>query len=140
MPKNHTETFKFNTGDPVFAEQERHLNSIPEAEWQRLYQLYKAIPRSGNGSEFMDSEPFRDLHTSLYDLKLIFDFDWTGWETGWKNINDKTFDFAGCSLLELSMYLTAIFRADRFCDGEIECRFKDGTLGKIFNALNQIHC
>ena len=83
----------------------------------------------------MSSDTFDELHKMIYGLKLIFNFNWMGWYSGWKNINNTSFDYSNISLLDLSMYLTAIFRADRFNDGTIVLSFRNGTLDKIFNIL-----
>ena len=57
------------------------------------------------------------------------------WHSGSKKVNDPNFDYSNSSLLEISMYLTAIFRADRFNDGFIALNFINGILDKIFKTL-----
>ena len=57
------------------------------------------------------------------------------WHSGWKNIHDNSFDYSGSSMLQLSMYLTAIFRADRFDDISIKESVDSGTLDRIFKAM-----
>ncbi len=126
---------KFNPKDPVFNEQEKYLKTIPKEDIQKLARLFNNLKGQSNEDKFMSSETFQELHKMLYDLKVIFSFDWMAWHAGWKNINDMTFDYSDCSLLDISMYLTAIFRADRFSDGTIEQNFTNGTLDKIFNTL-----
>jgi hypothetical protein len=126
---------KFNPNDPVFNKQQQYLNTIPKEEFKKLIQLFDTVKERGNGGKFMSSETFQELHQKLYDMKLVFDFKWMAWHKGWKNINDTSFDFSGCSLLDISMYFTAIFRADRFSDGTIEENFSNGTLDKIFKVL-----
>lgn len=133
--KEELEAAKFNPNDPVFKKQEHYLNSIPKEDFQKLVHLFDNLKKHGYSDKFMNSDTFRELHKLLYDLKLIFSFDWMAWHEGWKNINDTSFDYSGCSLLDTSMYLTAIFRADRFSDGTIEQNFRNGTLDKIFNTL-----
>lgn len=126
---------KFNSHDPVFKEQAQYLTSIPKEDFQHLIQLFDASKKHSNGDKLMRSETFQELHQKLYDMKLIFDFNWGAWHKGWKNINDNSFDYSNCSLLDISMYLTAIFRADRFSEGTIEQNFKNGTLEKLFKRL-----
>ena len=133
--KEKMDAAKFNPHDPVFAEQEKYLNSIPKEDFQKLVQLFDTLKRHGCGQEFMINDTFKELHQMVYDLKIIFSFDWGSWHKGWKNINDKNFNYSGCSLLEASMYLTAIFRADRFMEATIEQKFSDGTIEKIFERL-----
>lgn len=133
--KEKFDAAKFNPNDPVFKKQEQYLNSMPKKDFQKLIQLFDILKQKGYGDKFMSSTIFHELHEMLYDLKLIFDFKWMAWHEGWKNINDTNFDYTGISLLDISMYLTAIFRSDRFSDVTIKQNFKNGTLDKIFNAL-----
>jgi hypothetical protein len=133
--KEKFDAAKFNPNDPVFGEQQQYLSSIPKEDFQKLLQLYDTLEQHGYDNDFMLMDAFREVHESLYTIKLIFNFNWMAWHQGWKNINDAGFDYSDSSLLDISMYLTAIFRADRFSDGTIEHNFKNGTLDKVFNAL-----
>jgi len=126
---------KFNPNDPVFKEQEKYIKTIPREDFQKLVQLFDNLKEQGYSNKFLSSEAFKELHEMLYDMKLIFNFKWMAWHEGWKNINDTNVDYSGCSLLDASLYLTAIFRADRFSDGTIEQNFKNGAFDKIFNTL-----
>ena len=69
--------------------------------------------------------------------KTIFPFKWMSWTVGTLNLNNKDYDFKGCSLLELSMFLTAIFRADKFNPGTKEEMFRKGTFDKILIRLKE---
>ncbi len=129
---------KFNPHDPVFKEKEKHLNAIPKAEFIKMVELFSRLKQQDNNDNFMGSKIFGELHSLLYNLKLIFDFKWMNWHSGWKTINNPNADYSTCSLLEISMYLTAIFRADRFSDGTIEEHFNNGTLQKIFDRIENI--
>ncbi len=133
--KKELDAATFNPNDPVFHEQEQYLNSIAKEDFQKIVQLFDTLKRDEYNDEFMCTNTFQDLHKMMYALKLIFSFDWMAWHQGWKNINDKNFDYSRCSLLDTSMYLTAIFRADRFNKGTIEQKCKDGTLENIFDRL-----
>lgn len=133
--KEEFDAAKFNSNDPVFNDQENYLKSIPKHEFQKLVGLFDNLKSQGESDKFMSSETFQEFHKMLYDMKLIFDFKWMAWHEGWKNINDTNYDFSGCSLLDTSMYLTAIFRAERFSDGTIEQNFRNNTLDKIIDRL-----
>jgi hypothetical protein len=100
-----------------------------------LFLLYDQLKENGYETGFMSIETFTELHHLIYELKLIFNFNWMAWHNGWENINNTNFDYSKSSLLELSMYLTAIFRADRFSDRTIEMNFTNGTLDKMFDGL-----
>lgn len=133
--KEEFDAAKFNPNDPVFNEQENYLNSIPNKDFEKLIGLFDNLKEQGYGNKIMSNKTFQELHKMIYDLKLIFSFNWMAWHEGWKKINDVNSDYSGCSLLDTSMYLTAIFRADRFSDGTIEQNFRNGTLDKIFDRL-----
>ncbi|HAD33646.1 MAG TPA: hypothetical protein DCF44_03985 [Chitinophagaceae bacterium] len=133
--KEEFDAAKFNLNDPVFAEQENYLKSIPKNQIQNLVILFDKLKLQDDRENIMRNEIFNELHAMLYDLKLIFSFNWMAWHEGWKNIFDINYDYSGCSLLKTSMYLTTIFRADRFRDGTLEQNFKNGTLDKIFENL-----
>jgi predicted nucleotidyltransferase len=119
----------------VFEKQKQHLDNVSKKDLDKLFQLYNELKAKGYDRTFMRGETFNKLHTMLYELKLIFNFDWMEWKSKWKNINDTSFDFTQCNLVDLSKYLTAIFRADRFSDGTIEQNFRNGTLDKIFQSF-----
>jgi hypothetical protein len=136
--KEAFEAARFNPNDPIFAKQEAYLNSIPMESFRSIVQLFDTIEKEMLEKELEDCKAFQQLHKLLYELKLIFDFKWMTWHHGWENLNDTSFDFSNCSLLDLSMYLTAIFRSDRFNDGVIEEHFRNGVLKKIVNRLSTV--
>jgi len=133
--KEEYDAAKLEPNDPVFKDQEQYLNSIPNEDFQTLVQLFDKVKEQGYGDKFMSSDTFHSFHKMLYDLKFIFNFNWIAWHSGWRNITNSSFEYSTSSLLDLSMYLTAIFRADRFSDGTIEQNFRNGTLDKIFGML-----
>ncbi len=86
----------------------------------------------------MEVKIMRFFTKKLYDLKIIFSFNWMSWDTGRKNIEDINFNYTRCSLLEITMYITTIFREDRFSDGHIKSKLENGTLDKIFGSLKNL--
>lgn len=121
------------TGDPDLTTQEKYLSSIPHADLQALVELFDQAKEQGK--VFTESEEFHRLHKLLYDMQIIFNFDWMEWQKGQQEIKDSISDLSTCSILEFSMYLTAIFRAERFHEGSIEANYRNGTLNKLFNGL-----
>ena len=126
---------KFNPHDPVFDRQAEYLGSIPKEDFAKLIRKFDNFKLQGDTDKLIDNRTFVELRTMLYGLKLIFDFKWMNWHSGWKNIHDNSFDYSGSSMLQLSMYLTAIFRADRFDDISIKESVDSGTLDRIFKAM-----
>jgi hypothetical protein len=55
-----------------------------------------------------------------------------------KALHNPNADFSVCSLLQLSMYLTLIFRSDRFSDGTIQQCLGNGVPDKIMTKLEQL--
>jgi len=135
MSKEHPEDRKFNYNDPVFEKQRQYLNRISREDLNKLFEIYEQLKAIGYDHEFMNGKHFHKLHKLIYDLKIIFDFKWATWDDGWKDIYNSNYDYSESSLLELSMYLTTIFRADRFSEGTIEENFRNGTLDKIFERM-----
>ncbi len=135
--KNEFDAAKFNPNDPVFEKQKIYLDTITKEDRQNLIDLYETVKGQSSKENFMKAETFSSFHEKIYEMKLVFNFNWMSWDTGKKNIMDTNFDFSNCSLLDISMYLTTIFRADRFSDGTIEENFRNGTLEKIFNTLRE---
>lgn len=47
-------------------------------------------------------------------------------------------DYSKCSLLDLSMLITAIFRSDRFDDVSIKEFEENGVMDKLFIRMQQV--
>ena len=135
--KEQYDAGKFNSADPALFKQEIYLNTIVGESLNKLLLLYNSVRTDADASQPFRSNSFTEFHKNLYELKMIFDYPWMKWRKGWKNIQNKDYDYSGCSLLELSMYLTAIFRSDRFNEGEIELNLENGTIDKIMQSIKQ---
>ncbi len=133
--KQEFDAAKFNPNDPVLEKQKIYLDTVSKEDFESLALLYNSVKQQTGLKDFKSARYYLELNEKLYEMKLIFNFNWMSWDTGKKNIMDTNFDFSNCSLLDLSMYLTTIFRADRFSDGTIEENFRNGTLDKIFNSV-----
>jgi hypothetical protein len=136
MNREAYETAMNNLNLPIFKAQEKHLQSIPKEQLQKFRQLLDTVTNDIS-SEHNDEPAVYAIQNMVYELKLIFDFNWVAWKKGRKNLNDLDFEYSDCSLLELSMYLTVIFRADRFMEGTVDRYFANGILPKILKALDE---
>jgi hypothetical protein len=123
----------FNSNAPELKEQESYLEKVCDEEWENLIELFKAVERKG-----IKSEEFQLLHQMLYDLRLVFSFDWIHWYKGQKAIQNASLDLTSASLLDLSMYLTLICRSDHFDDISIRNAFERSVFSKIFERLNEL--
>lgn len=86
------------------------------------------------------NDNFQKFHKAISDLKLIFPFDWMSWYEGEKNLYNKNFDYSRCSLLELTMYITCIFRSNKFKPGTLEEAYNTQVLEKIFEIIKLNIC
>ena len=137
--KKELEASKFDANDPALKVQEEYLSSLTFDNLEPLFKLYNKLKSVGYKVDSAHSALFEKFHSMLYDIKLVFSFDWMNWKEWSKNLNNNNYDFTQCTLLQLSMYITAIFRGDRFSDGLINSMFKNGVMDKIFVSLNQIY-
>ncbi len=128
---------KFNPNDPALDKQEKYLATLSKDRLDRLIKLFESMKKEADEKSIMNNRFFSEFHKMLYDLELIFSFNWMAWHEGWKEIHDTKTDYSKCSLLKISMYLTAIFRAERFCDGVIDENFRNRTLDKVFERLRE---
>jgi hypothetical protein len=128
----------FNPNDPALDKQAQYLTTLSSKDFEPLIKYYDALKADGYTDLNTDNPHFSALHKNLYDLKLVFDFPWMNWKNGKRNISNQNFDYTNASLLELSMYFTTIFRADRFNDGTIEGCFRNVCLDKIFERLRSV--
>jgi hypothetical protein len=124
---------QFDTADPVLQRQEGYLETIATEEWVDLVELYKEVQREG-----LQSDSFHAFHQKLYEQKIIFAFKWQKWTEGMKALQDSNVDLSNSSLLQLSMYLTLIFRADRFNNGITQQCLRNGVLDKLIKRLEEI--
>ena len=124
---------QFDPNDSVFEKQEQYLETIATEEWVDLVELFKEVKREG-----MQSDSFHAFHQKLYEQKIIFAFKWHKWYAGHKDLQDAAVDFSSCSLLQFSMYLTAIFRADHFNEGTIQQFLNSGVLDKLMRRVEEM--
>lgn len=118
---------------PVFRQQKAYLEIIATEEWENLLGLYREVQREG-----LTGEEFQQFHQMLYQLKVIFNFAWKRWGQGRKALKEDTVEYKGLTLLQISMYLTIIFREDRFSDCALTHYFKSGIMTKLFDQLEEI--
>jgi len=121
--------------DPLFAGQAARLQALPADVFRELAALYARVVAEGD--PHLMGENFHTLHGLVYRQKLVFDFRWASWEAGKRAVNDPDFDYSRCTLLECSMFLTLLFRGDRFNEGLLAEHHRRGTLRKLFHQLTR---
>jgi hypothetical protein len=98
-----------------------------------LVELYEEAKREG-----LQSDGFHAFHQKLYEQRIILAFLWQKWVEGISALQDPAADFPQSSLLQLSMYLTLIFRTDRFADGTIQQCLANGVPDKLIKRVEEI--
>lgn len=124
--------------DPNFQIQESHLKTISKDDWCNLINSFYKHQEEFEISNNFENNHLSELYDSISKLELVFVFDWMRWEEGMKNLSSDDFNCSSASLLEISMFLTAIFRSDRFDEGVIDFCFYSGKMEKIFNRLKEL--
>lgn len=129
--------------------------SFSKADWKPLIGL---IPKIEENQLFYENEKRKideksltftacyepgntitQLIETVYDMPIIIDFDWPGWDEGRKMLRDQNFDFNTIDIPEKCKLITAIVRNDRFCDGALFYTFKSGLMLKILKSIeNQL--
>ena len=130
------EDYRLDLKGPRFETQRAHLASLPATTIQHLVALFEKTASGGTpDQDFTDREGFLALHQALYDNGIIFVFNWSSWQAGKDRLQNPNYDLRTATLTELSMFLTALVRANRFSEGTLDHFFENGVLQKIFSAL-----
>jgi hypothetical protein len=123
-----------------------HLEALKKntaEQWQALDELLEMIKGIGKitfVNEFQAGPAEADILISriyhlLYDLKIVYPFDWSHWDEGSWLHKAPGLDYNRLDLLTLSKLITAIVRSDRFNGGNWISHFEDGTMQKMLEAL-----
>jgi hypothetical protein len=128
---------QFHSKDPVFATQAQHLQQLKPEQWQLLFESYRQFSQSGIRFNIRQAPGFRVFEQYLRQFGILFEFHWQAWHQGWINIRNIRYPFSRASLLELSMYLSAIFGSEPFDEGTVEFYANNKTLEHILNAIEE---
>lgn len=82
-------------------------------------------------------EEVSDFVRAFHDYRIVFPFDWSGWDEGREMIEWD--DYSGVDMLTLRKLLTAIIRNDRFCEGALQDALEDGIIQRIVVAMKAIY-
>jgi len=129
----------------------RNYSKITQEDWNSLVELIPIIERTENFGEFIEPTKMSDnfyiykgFKTSrivdeffhrTYQNNFIYDFDWMQWKEGKELIENPKTNFSLFDLPTLSKMIIAIIRGDKYCDGFLIGKFKDGTILKILKAV-----
>ena len=143
-------TMTYATRDPTDDDIESRLVAVPADGWTRLWE---AVDDLGDGSDLMRwagggqdgttmatgdgaplgqmpyvvySEPVNRVVGQLYDLGLVVSFNWPDWDGARRYQGGEGLTEA--PVADAVRLITAVVRADRFCDGTIGVAIEEGTL------------
>lgn len=125
---------QFHAKDPVFAQQILKLQQLKPDQWQLLFESYWQFSNAGIRFNIRKAPGFRIFEQYLRQFGVLFDFKWQVWHQGWNNIRNIRFPYSRSTLLELSMYLSAIFLSEPYDEGTVEFYFNNKTLERILEA------
>src|SRR5262245_61567804 len=111
---------QFDKHARLFKKHQQHLESIAAEDWENLIELHKVLEKEG-----IDGEAFGELQQMLYDLGVIFSFDWMK-SYSEELIHKNAINFSSCNLFQLSVYITIIFLPDRFNSFIVKRYFENG--------------
>lgn len=130
-----------------------HLKTITSKQWNNLFQFIPEIKQSKNFGyltpskkkdkniiefpSYVQTDVVSRFKKTIYDLGLIFSFDWPAWEEGRKILNSTSPDFEKLSIITLCKLITVIVRSNRFCDGTLIMNFKNGITTNILEAIKK---
>ncbi len=129
------------------------INAYTLSDWKPLLDLIHRIERQISFSQRRDKvrsennsiimplsveapivDEFREI---VYQIPIMIDFDWSGWDEGRKMASDENFDYDTIDIPTKCKLITVIVRKDRFCDGALAAAFQKGTILKILKSIER---
>jgi hypothetical protein len=129
------EAHQFHAKDPVFDQQRKRLAAITPDQWQLIFESFRQFSQCGIRFNIRKAPGFRVFEQYLRQYGVLFDFRWQAWHAGWNQIRNIRFPYSRSSLLDLSMYLSAIFLSEPYDEGTVEFYFNNKTLERIMQAM-----
>jgi len=84
------------------------------------------------------SDKVNEFISLLYNTGIVIRFDWIKWSEEGKNILSDPKLLNNADLLEIRKIFTIIIRRERFCEGALLQKIKDGTVSRLLERLNAI--
>lgn len=128
----------------------KHLETITLNEWNTLFSL---IPEIEHTEVFGTLEGGKELEDGSYSfpywaesgivikvdkainrLDILPVYDWMKWDEG-RALLSSDIDFKSLDIITICKLLTAIYRLDRFSDGNVINTFKEGIMLRLLMAL-----
>jgi len=108
------------------------LTLISKSDWA---DLFKHLPGLRAAKDKELNKAIDGLVEQAYYMQLIVNFDWTKWTEGKALLNTPDTDYSALDAATLCKLLTVVVRGDRFTEGSLKARVKEGILEKIVEGL-----
>lgn len=132
---------------------DKYIAQITAEQWQQLFKLIPTIARTKNFGKMSPIKKTEEGYFTfpymqsakivsrfeyvVYEIGIIFSFDWGSWEKGKKLARNPKTDYNKLDIKTLCMLITAIVRNDRYCEGALVGAFERGIILKILKALKE---
>ncbi len=129
------------------------INAIRKEDWQPLFDLIDVCESISKFEVVVEEESEEDdviylsrdseiavvsqFRNMVYDLEIIIDFNWGGWDEGRKIARTENFDFDTIDIPTKCKLITAIVRNDRFCTGALAGQFDTGLIQQIVKSIRR---
>lgn len=132
------------------------INSLSKEDWQPLLSLISEIEKTTKFGEWSDKgkgdgtleSPYlmpyhietpivREFVSIAYKIPIMIVFSWMEWAELETFLKDKSFNFDSIDIPTKCKIITAIIRADRFCDGATSGEFESGVVLKILKSIER---
>ena len=118
------------------------INDYPKGKWADLLALISVLQKMNaqhHPSEFNAYHQVALRFDSIvHAMPIVVIFDWSSWLTQMKHKHGddmNEWNFNALDLTELRQLITAIVRANRFCENLIESEMSAGRITKILQAI-----
>ncbi|MCX6233450.1 MAG: DUF6508 domain-containing protein [Bacteroidetes bacterium] len=129
---------------------EQHLKSIPESDWEKMFNLISVIQATEKFGTPVEAKQINDGYWQMpysipskvvsnffdivHEIRIVVPFNWIEWAEG-REAMRANFNYDDVSVSFLCKLITAIVRNDRFCEGVLEHAFEDRIIERILIAL-----
>ncbi len=117
------------------------LNLIPKIEQAKSFgeSVGGGMDKDGvyHIPNWSSAEIVYEFQKIVYEIPIVIDFNWGGWDEGRKMAGDENFDFDTVDIPTKCRLITAFVRNDRFCEGALSGAFERGTILRIFKSIKR---
>ncbi len=132
----------------------KKIASLTANDWKPLIDLIAKIEkkqefgklvfpgRDENGDQHIpywsSGEIVSEFERIVYDIPVVFSFDWPSWKKGRMMLDDIAFDFDTIDMVSKCKLITMIVRRDHFSEGVLISAFESGLILKILKSMQKV--